>query len=328
MATPAETFVSLTAVGNREDLTDDMKLITPQSTPFYSSIASRKAKATLHEWQTEDLRAPALGNAKLEGDDAVMTDPVNSERLGNRVQRFEETWSVSGTQEAVDRAGVASDIEKQKLRKALLLRRDIEITLLSAQASNEQGQNAVGAAAAGAPRRMGGAQTFFKSNVSRGSGGANGGFGQGNMQAPVAGTARAFTEAQLVGVLGDRFENSGEVDVPIRAFMSRAHKEQFGTFAGLSETRDTASRAKGREIIGSVDVYVSHFGEVVVTPVAYGLDDAVLLVQPSYWKRAVLRRMTSEVLAKKGDRTEGMITCEETLVCLNEKSGGVIADLS
>lgn len=50
MAYLAGTFQTYHAIGNREDLTDDIYNLSPTETPFMSQIAGRaKAKATYHK---------------------------------------------------------------------------------------------------------------------------------------------------------------------------------------------------------------------------------------------------------------------------------------
>ena len=56
------------AVGNREDLIDQIYMISPADTPFQANVAKNKATAVLHEWQTDTLAAAGT-NAQLEGDE-------------------------------------------------------------------------------------------------------------------------------------------------------------------------------------------------------------------------------------------------------------------
>ena len=67
---PANSYSTYQAVGNREDLSNKIFNVSPTETPFVSAIAKTKATSTLHEWQRDVLRQPALGNAAVEGADA------------------------------------------------------------------------------------------------------------------------------------------------------------------------------------------------------------------------------------------------------------------
>jgi hypothetical protein len=62
------------AIGNREDLSDQIYRIDPTETPFFSAIEKVKASATNHEWQTQALAAASTSNAQLEGDDNYNAD--------------------------------------------------------------------------------------------------------------------------------------------------------------------------------------------------------------------------------------------------------------
>ena len=50
MAIVTNTFLTYSAIGNREDLADIIYMISPTETPFQSAAAKTKATATLHEW--------------------------------------------------------------------------------------------------------------------------------------------------------------------------------------------------------------------------------------------------------------------------------------
>ncbi len=102
---PASTVTTYTTVGNREDLIDKVFMISPSDTPFTSAIAKVDADAVLHEWQTDSLRAPSATNAAVEGADASYAGQTPTVRIGNRCQIVQDTFSVSGTQEAVKKAG-------------------------------------------------------------------------------------------------------------------------------------------------------------------------------------------------------------------------------
>jgi len=49
MAVVTNTFLTFDAVGNREDLTNLIKNISPTKTPFMSRIGTTSATATTHE---------------------------------------------------------------------------------------------------------------------------------------------------------------------------------------------------------------------------------------------------------------------------------------
>ena len=49
MAIATNTFLTYSAVGNKEDITDKITMISPTDTPFMSGIRSETATAKFHE---------------------------------------------------------------------------------------------------------------------------------------------------------------------------------------------------------------------------------------------------------------------------------------
>lgn len=321
MAVPANTLNTLAAIGNREDLSNELSRISPESTPFTSNIGTADASAVYTEWQTEELEALDTDNSHLEGDDTSIEAANVRARVGNYTQIFKKSGSVAGTQQAVSKAAVADELDHQKMLKLKAMKRDIELAAIRNGASNQQSGSTT--------RKMAGALAWIETNDSRGTGGSAGGFSSGTVSAATNGTQRPFTEELFQDVMLQRFNSTGDVSVNLQAYMSGAHKETFGAFAGLSETRDSVSGKKGKRVIyGAADVYVSHFGTVTAIPHAYGLTRDVLIVDPSMFKIASLRKVFSEDLPKNGDSFPFQIICEKTLKCLNEKSAAVVADLT
>jgi len=113
MTAPTNTYTvydtSSTRGGLREDLSDMIYDISPTDTPLMSTLAKSKATAVYHEWQTDNLAAATTANALVEGDDATATTTSPTFRIGNYTQIVGKTIQVSGTLEAVDKAGRKSE---------------------------------------------------------------------------------------------------------------------------------------------------------------------------------------------------------------------------
>lgn len=62
MAVVTNTFTTYAAIGQREDLSDVIDMISPTDTPFYSMLKKSKCSARFFEWQTDAL-AGAANNA-------------------------------------------------------------------------------------------------------------------------------------------------------------------------------------------------------------------------------------------------------------------------
>lgn len=319
MAALANTQNTFQTIGNREDLENRIYKIAADKTPFSSNIGATKATAVRHEWQTSTLTAPNASNAQVEGDEYTNEAPVLTIRPGNYTQIMRKTGSVDGSQEAVVTAGLASMKAWQVLQKGEEILRDQEARWLGNFGS------VVGNSTTA--RQAAGAQAWFTSNVSRGAGGASGGFnaGTGIVSAATAGTARAFTEAMVKDVMAQCFSNGAK---PTAMYVSAKHKQEFSTFAGIALNRREVRGQEQAVIIGGADVYVSDFGDLTVIPTQYGLAGAALLIDHEHWATATLRPMVKQDLAKTGDAERFALIQEKTLVCRNERSSGVIADLS
>src|SRR3954465_11047246 len=109
MAIVTNTLLTFSAIGNREDLLDKIYNISPVDVPLQYMSDDTTAKATLHEWQTEALTA-AAANAQLQGDDVAFGAAILTTRVSNRTQISRKEVVVSGTQEAVDKAGRNSEM--------------------------------------------------------------------------------------------------------------------------------------------------------------------------------------------------------------------------
>ncbi|HKR87023.1 MAG TPA: DUF5309 domain-containing protein [Phenylobacterium sp.] len=317
MTAPTNLSTTLNVTGNREDLEDTIYRVAPEKTPFLSAIGKKKASARYHEWQTENLATPNPANAALEGDDVATLDaPNNTTRVGNYCQIFRKTLGVSRTQEVVDKAGRKSEVNRQKVRKGIELRRDMEARMIGNYAS---------VAEAGAtPRGTAGVLAWLTSNVSRGASGASGGFATGVVAAATPGTQRTFTEAMLKAAWASAFANGAN---PSIAFMGPVQKQQFSAFTGIAGIR---TDVKGREqatIIAGAEVYVGDFGQLMLVPHPYGLTRDLVAIDPEYASVATLDGFKTEDLAKTGDSQKQIMTHEAAFECANEKAHFVIADL-
>jgi hypothetical protein len=317
MTAPTNLVTTAASVGNREDLSDIIHRVAPEKTPFISNIGKSKAKARYHEWQTEDLASPDATNAQLEGDDVGTLDTgATTVRVANYCQIFRKSGGVSRTQEVVDKAGRDSELARQKTVKGIELRRDMEKRFIGNFASNNE--------SGATPRRSAGLLGWLTSNVSRGSGGSNGGFSTGVVAAATNGTQRTWTEALLKSVIATAFSSGA---TPSQIYMGPAHKQQFSAFTGIAQIRKDAGKGQAT-IVAGAEIYVSDFGELVAIPHPYGLTRDAPIVDPEMVAVAMLDGYKTLPLAKTGDNERFMLTAETCLEVRNEKGHAVVADLT
>jgi hypothetical protein len=319
MAQVAGTQDTYVTKGLREDLQDKIFLINKDDTPFISNIGSDTADAIKTEWQIDVLDPPDLNNAQIEGDTYAYVLPTSTQRVGNYCQIMRKTMLVSGTLEEVKKAGRASEMKYQAMKKGMALKRDMEGILLSAQGSN------AGSAAGASARRLGGFQAWLTTNVSRGAGGANGGFqnGTGLVSAPTAGTARAFTETMLKDAQQSAYAAGGD---PNLLMLPVQQKRNFSAFPGIAQTRNDVNN-RVATIVAAADVYVGDFGRLSVVPNRQMANGAALGIDPKMAEVAYLRRLFVDKPAKDGDAWKRVLVTELTLKVNNEAAMFGVFDL-
>jgi hypothetical protein len=322
MAAVANTFLSTSAVGNREELSDVVSRITPQDTPIYSMIGKGSCKSVHPEWETDDLAAPAE-NIQPEGNDYDFDAITPPERMGNYTQIMRKTWIISGTQEVVDEAGNVQKRRYQKLKKGVEIKKDVELAIVTNNAS-----------VAGATREFGGLPTWIETNANREAGGSNGGFnsGTGLTVAATNGSQRAFTKVILDDVMKQGYEEGAN----FRHFVCSPYvKSVFVTFmsdTNVASFRYAVEGGKGNSIVANADVYEGPFGKIMVHPNRVMTTAATarngFFIDTEFLKFLWLRKIQEDKdVAKTGDADKGVIIGEGTLKVSNEKGLGVAADL-
>ena len=312
-------FRTYAAIGLREDLSDIIYNISPTDTPFMSSVGKTKATAVYHEWQTDSLAA-AAANAAVEGADASTATLSPTTRVGNRTQISQKTVGVTGTLQAVDKAGRKSELAYQLSKASSEIKRDMEFTFLN---NTVQSNGTAGSTA----RVLGGLQTWLATNGDFGTGGSAGSSGT---TARTNGTNRTFTETELKTVIKEVFESGGS---PKILMVTPAHKQTVSAFAGIAAQRYMAPSDAPTTIIGAADVYLSDFGSVSVVPNRFMLsgnsaNEVAFVLDPEYAAVAYLRPFQTIELAKNGDSDRTQLLVEYTLEVKNEAAHGIIADLS
>ena len=314
MAQPTNTFDSYDANGIREDLEDVIYNISPEETPFYSSLKKTKASNTFHEWQTDSLRSSAA-NAHVEGDDTTAEARTATTRLGNYTQIFKNAVSVPDTDSGLDKAGRATEIAYQTLKVAKEQKLDIEKALFD--------NNARVSGGSATARELAGAPSWMSTNITNaGTGGANP-TGDGT-DARTDGTQTAFTQADFDSAMQSIWENGGRPD---SVYLSAFQMNTALGFTGNNNQRSTV-QAGDEKVIKSLDVYVTPWGTVEFVPTRENRGRDVFIMQNDMWACATLRPTKNTALAKTGDNTKRQVVTELTLVCKNEAASGMVVDCS
>ena len=310
MANPV--FETYGTVGIREDLADIIYNIAPTDTPFMSNVGKGTASGTYHEWQTDDLTA-AADNKVAEGAAAPAAESVASVRVGNYTQIASKTVSVTGSNEAADAAGRASQMAYQLAKKGMELKRDMEKTLVGTDKAQVAGS-------AGTARELASVTSWLGTNCSFGTGG-DAPDGNGT-DIGAAGTDRDFTETLLTGVVEDCWVQGG---TPSIIMCNAFQKAKITAFTGnATRYKDVGDKT----IVNAVDVYVSDYGELAVVPNRFMLNETVLVLQPDMFSVDTYRDFQTNDIAKTGDFESKQLLVEYTLCSKNEAASGVIRDLN
>jgi hypothetical protein len=317
-------FRTYTAIGQREDLSNTIYNIAPTETPVVSSIGKTKATATYHEWQTDDLAAASAAGL-IEGADASGASDTPTTRVGNRTQIQGKTVHISGTLDAVDKAGRKTETAYQLAKAGQELKRDMEKTILGNVA---QSNGTAGSAA----RLLGSIQTWLGTNFVTMTDGVAPVGSNGTAIRTKGATASAFTEAKLKECVKSCFENGGN---PTILVVPPTQKQVVSGFPGIAEQRYAApTSGKQTTIMGAADVYLSDFGTLSVVPDRFMTAstspsaEQALVLDPSMAAIATLRPFQSNLLAKSGDSEKHQMLVEYTLQVSNEKAHGIVADLA
>ncbi len=319
-------------VSEREALSNFISMITRDEAPFLSSIGKGKAKAILHEWQTDELDSPG-SNSVAEGaaystvSTAQGNEPVRT-RLGNYTQINSKTVEVTGTKRAVDQAGVADEYAYQLKKRGTELKRDQEFDVVGSwNDSNGSGT-----------RTMGGYHSFVNDATIKDVS-ANSGYaapttkGIGDAGVLTRGTADAnLIELELShvdDVMQSVYENGGKATTLMVSPKNRRLFSSKSQAAASNVRRNIDDEGKLRQ---SVEFYESDFGTIKVVPnYIMGLgtqaDTSAFVYDPQWFNFATLRPLHETEVGQVGDSTIGQIVEEATLEVRNPNGSGLIVGI-
>jgi hypothetical protein len=226
---------------------------------------------------------------------------------------MDKTVVTTGTQEAVDKAGRASELAYQIAKKSKELKRDIESTLLTNQAR--------AAGNSSTARTFGSIGAWIATNDNLAGDGTSPTANNGS-DARNDGTQRALTEDMLKEVIKNVWNAGGNPSV---VMVGPFNKQKISGFTGGS-TRFDASEDK--TLYTSIDVYSSDFGDLEVVPNRFSRDRDALVLDMDYWSVGFLRDFTMHELAKTGDAEKRQLLVELTLISRNEAASGGVFDLT
>ena len=327
MAISTNEITRYDATNVREDLASVIYNISPIDVPLMSNTGRENVKNTYFEWQTDALASAVTTNAVLEGDQITSADArAATDRVGNYTQISRKVVEVSGTLEAVDKAGMRSYLAYELAKAASELKRDMESVLTSNQVAF--------AGATTTARKTAGLGGWIITNSYKGagttaaapvmsSGGAN--LSGYPATAAVAGTARAFTGRVREGAAEGVWAGGGE----LKGLRVGPCSETGGsTFSGIATLYRDVPAGKQADIVGAADVFISDFGEIAVVANRFQPEGNAYLIDPDFASVGYLRNFRTEVMSKTGDSERRMLIVEFGLKVRQQKAMAAIRDLS
>lgn len=297
---------------NREDLAQAVYRISPADTPFFSAVPKVKATAVLHEWSLDALEATNTANARLEGDALSRATSTNPARKSNYCQISSRDCTVTGTQRAVNMAGIDDALAFQKAKKGLTLRKDMESILLG-----NTGQNAGNTTTARVLRSF---NAWISGNGSRGATGADSTAATAAATDGTAGDLRTFTEALLKDAVLDAFVDGGEPDLIL---LGPVNKQLFSSFTGRAISQLIVGKG---QVDGAANLYASDFGDLKVVPSRTMRSRDVYVVDTSKVAVAGLRMFEPQDIARVGDAYTSDLISEYTLEMRAPDAHALVAD--
>lgn len=278
---------------NREDLADFIQNISPTETPFYSKIGRTKAKAVTHEWLTHSLAAASTATV-VEGNEASLITPTTLTRVQNSTQINQKAVAVSGTQDAVNKAGMGKELAYRTILHGKEIKRDIETALL------QNTQQITGDTTTA--RALNGVEGFVTTNT--------------------ATTTLAMTVDDVNSMLEDCWDEGGNPDV---MFCNGTTKRLLSALAHSNTSTNVSwdHDSDAKKFVTAVGVWDGDFGVQRIIPDRFDNTLTVKMLEMQYWKLAELRPMETVPLAKTGDTEKRMLQCEVTLECRAENANGV-----
>ena len=312
MAQPTNTFSAYDSVGNREDLSEIIYDISPTETPFFSALERVPVTSTKHEWQKHSLTSASSSNFVIEGDDATTDAGTATTRAYNYAGISDKVALVTGTVDAIKKAGRRPEMAFQMANRMKELKRDVEKAALENQAW-VAGSDTLA-------RKVAGAQAWITTNIDKASD-ATACTGDGS-DIHTDGTARALSETFAESVLASCWDSGGQ---PTLGICNKFQKRKIASWSGsATKTMDAT-----KKVLNTVEVYMDPLGnEIKFVPCRQAPADVVYFFDMEHVKFGALRDFFTESLAKTGDSIRKQIIVEWTLEMSNEGAHGIITDLT
>ena len=325
----------------REDVVDQIyNLDEGIPTPLTDMVGGGSFSNLYSEWTENDLTAPDIDNAVIDGADASGNDTKIGTRVGNRAQLSDKVVRISTASQAVDSIGSVGKIAYQVSQRMMDLRRDIEAIACGRQASvADNGTSIAG--------RTAGLGAWIASNATFGTGGSAGGFNTGTkiVDAPVAGEVRPLAWEDVRDGIEAVYNAGGNpsvlMSIPavVKGINSFLFSDAGIPFRALPTANVNGSSPATQTAQGYISVVLSDFGitlslvdnrlqQVYASGDLAPVDAAdVFLIDPSYFAIASLYGYDQTMLGNTGHSENRLLSNNWMTKCFRQDAHALIADV-
>lgn len=339
-------------VTNKEALEETIFNMSPTDTPLTSMIGKKKVTATYVEFPEDELLPADPNNAAPEGFTFAPKPVQGRARTGNHTQIFERSFTVTGTQQAVDKTGVSDEKAYQMTKAMKQLAKDMELAFLNnvLNVSSQQVDFQTALKTKGGKRKFGqsgsaGTVDMFLADAYQGGG-----------VKPATGVPRKLSGLQdliysfqydggptvqtVSQALQDTWTAGGH---PCKMLLSPTHKRIMSSWIEQGRSRNITlnKNMSDSKLVERIDVYESDFGSIEMIPsrflinqqatdpitgkvLNYDLSGVTFVLDPSLIQIGVLRSFQKFDIPKMADAFAAQILGEYTLLLRGERGQAII----
>ena len=318
-----------------EDVMQKIFDISKIPLPFTDLVGSSTHKNERFDWVVDELRAPDVTNARVDGSDAGAAAEAGGARVGNHSQISDEVIAVSYRADASDTIGRTKELAYRITRGNQQIRRDVEAIALNNQAS-VAGTDTVAGVTGGLP-------SWIETTVMNADGSAATPGGH-NMTTGLTekcsvgdgSAATGISFAALKTAIQGVYEQGGEVthfmsNPGVIGALSTYMFDNEARVATLTSDQGAPANSKATAL-SSVNVLVSDFGTIKLVPNRLQPldenDNAIgFLLDPEYVSLSYLEGYRTDTLAKTGLAEKRQISVDWGLRVHTEKAHGMIVNI-
>lgn len=280
-------------VGAKQDLSDIVKEVTPQDTPFVNSLGSRKVNNVVFTWVDKNFAAASSKTMIAEGADVTVTNADGRALRTNYTEIFAKQVEVSDSAEATKQAGMAT-LAERIVDQVRTIQREKEYVYLNDFAADSTVTS----------RNTASAQRQIDSSL-------------------ITSSVGSLAKADIDGILETAYTKGAMVDT---VYIHPSLKKVMSTV--LTYAPVVREAGQGKVVADAVDIYQSDFGDVNIVKCRHILSTDILFCDSSLWKEAVLIPMTTYTVARTGLAEKRLITTEVGLQNDNKFGNALLRDVT